>query len=277
MKYLVPAILLSCSVSMASINKNGAKPATSRKEFCAKAKDPDYFKSLFYARENQISFLNKGGLMNGGVCWWHSMLTRAAQYLTVYRPDLPKASSDQAYKIVQWLSANKGVVEIPGYRNFYEFSADHSNTILSALEGWQIVDGGFAFGWVRGVSGNHKVDADEFAKMMNETYKIVKSEKKVAYQKLQIEGIESHAWLVVDMEKTGNGYILDVVDSNYRGVSQVHYVKGMTQLREYESVPYTSRNAFDYRSFTWAIDQYCKRNLTAEDLDSQLSGDSLYR
>ncbi len=267
MKYLIPALLLSSAIAHAQINKNGVQAATSKQEFCKQAKSPNYFKSLLYSNSNQLAFTNGGGLMNGGVCWWHSMLTRTAQYLTVYRPELPKATSDQAQKIVQYLSSATGVVEIPGYKNFREFSADHYAVIQRALEGWQIADGAIGFGWIRGLSGSHKVDANQLSKMMDETYALVKKDNRIAYQKLQIEGITAHAWLVVDMTKTADGYVLDVVDSNYGGVSQAQYTRGMTQLSAYASVPYTSRNSMDYRSYEYGISQYCKRGMTAEDLD----------
>lgn len=266
--YVIFSIISVANFSFGAINKSGIKAATSKAEYCRNASNPDYFKSLFYSTQNHISFTNQGGLMNGGVCWWHSMMTRAVQYLTVYRPELPKPSRDEAAKIIQYLTVNKGVVEIPGYQNFYQFSLDHENLILSALEGWQIADGGFGLGFLRGISGSHIVEPSVLKKMMDDTYKLVKQKKQVAYQKLQIEGITAHAWLVVDMTKTNNGYTLDVVDSNYRGIGQVHYFEGMSQLSTYSSVPYTSRNSIDYRSFDFARKQYCRYGKTAADMDT---------
>ncbi len=268
MKYIIPALLLGCSITYAEINKSGAKAATSRKEFCTNTKNKDYFKSLLYSRDNQIAFTNRGGLMNGGVCWWHSLLTRSAQYLTVYKPELPRPNSDQVQRILTQISAAKGVVEVPGYRNFNEFTRDNAQAVQTYLEAGQIVDGGFAFGWIRGISGAYEVEPEVLSKMMDETYKSVKSQKQIAYQKLQIQGVESHAWLVLDMTKTHDGYELDVVDSNYRGVRKASFRHGMRQLPAYRSVPYTSRNAGHYRNFDWAINQYCKYGRTAEDLDT---------
>lgn len=268
MKYMIPAILVGCSMAFAEINKTGqVKAATTKKEFCDDSKNSDYFKSLMYSVENQIAFRNSGGLLNGGVCWWHSMLTRNAQYLTVYKPEMPKATTAQAQKILQYLSAVRGVVEIPGYNNFYEFTRDHSNVVQEALDAWQIADGGFGLGFIRGLSGSHTVDPRELEEMMDDTYKEVKNKNRIVYQKLQIEGIASHAWLVVDMEKTADGYVLEVSDSNYNGIYKTTYHRGATQMGDYNSVPYTSRNSVDYNSYEWAIKQYCKYNKTAEDLD----------
>jgi hypothetical protein len=267
MKMIIPALLLSSSFVFGEINKSGVKAATSRAEFCKQAENPDYFKSLFYSRSNQLSFTNGGGLLNGGVCWWHSMLTRTVQYLTVYKPELPKPDRTQANKIIGWLVSSQGVVEIPGYRNFSEFSYDHADLIQAALEGWQIVDGSIGLGFLRGLMGSHQVDSQKLSSMMDDTYKLVNGKKRVAYQKLQVEGVTAHAWLVIDMNKTANGYTLDVVDSNYSGVSTIIYTRGMTQLSQYNAVPYTSRNRMDQSSYEHGIMQYCSRGMTAADLD----------
>jgi hypothetical protein len=152
---------------------------------------------------------------------------------------------------------NAGVIEIPGYRNFSDFTSDYADLVQSVLNRSQIGDGGFGLGFIRGLSGEFQVQPEVLSKMMDDTYKLVKGKKRIAYQKLQIEGIQSHAWLVVDMEKTANGYTMDVIDSNYGSMRKVTYTKGMTQMYEYNSVPYTSRNSFDQQAFDVGIKKYC--------------------
>lgn len=269
LRFVLLAALVTPS-AFATINKKGVKAPTSRAEFCKNSQNMDYFKSLAYSTSNHLSFLNYGGLANGGVCWWHSMMTRNVQYLTVYRPELPKPNLEAAEKIIRQVANAQGVVEIPGYRNFYEFSLDFSRQIQSALEGWQIGDGVFGMGWIRGISGQTSLNPEELGQMMDDTYRALKKKGIIAYQMLQIKGIESHAWLVLDMVKTRDGYTLEVLDSNYEGVREVVYQRGMRQLSQYGAVPYTSRNSSDYRTYKYAIDQYCKYGASAEDFEENM-------
>lgn len=254
---------------MAQLQKSGVSAAQSRQEYCSKSTNPDYFRSLFYSQQNLIPFVNGGGVMNMGVCWWHSMLTRNAQYLSVYRPELPKPSVSEVWSLLNQLVTNKGVVEIPGYTNFSEFTREHFVIVQKVLENWQMADGTLGLGFLRGISGSDRVSASELKKSMDETFEMVKGKKRVAYQMLQIKGLMAHAWLVIDMIKTGNGYILDVVDSNQFGISTVVYQEGMEQLSEYQSVPYTSRNFLDYSGYKLARDLYCRLGMTAADVENQ--------
>ncbi|WP_246845331.1 hypothetical protein [Bdellovibrio sp. NC01] len=257
-------ILTAASLTYAKdIDKSGQQQApASKKEYCTQGTDPNYYKSLIYNYQNRLSFLNAGGIGNGGVCWWHSMFTRNATYIAVYRPELPRASADRAKRIIDAIIANDAVVEIPGYKNLYEFSIDYHQQIQSALNRWQISEG-IAFGWLRGLSGKTRVAPDVLKSMMDELYQEVRSGR-IAYQKLQIPGIMAHAWLVVDMWKTNLGYDFEVVDSNTREVYKVHYQKGMTHLNEYNSVPYTGRNSANYSSYTSAKKNYCKLGINSE-------------
>lgn len=269
MKYVILTLVLGATAGMAAINKQGIRPAYSRQEYCANAHNPDYFKSLFYSSTNQIPWENQGGIMNKGVCWWNSLLTRNVQYLAVFRPDLPPPNTLEVDQIINWLITGNGVVEIPGYHNFSEFSLSNSDKVQRALEMYQIVDGVVGLGFLRGLVGNHIIEPVDLSRMMDETYKLVKESNWVVYQKLQIKGLDAHAWLVVDMQKTPNGYILEVVDSNNPGeVKLASFEHGMKQLPAYDSVPYTSRNDFSYRSYRLAIDNYCKRGITAADIDA---------
>ena len=270
-KFLAMSVLMLVnSKAWSQVQKTGAQAAQSRQEYCAQSENPDYFRSLFYSQQNLIPFTNVGGIMNLGVCWWHSMLTRNIQYLSVYRPELPKPSESEVLILLNQLVSNRGVVEIPGYRNFSELARSHSGIVQKVLEQWQIADGALGLGFLRGISGSDRVSPAELKKMMDETFQFVRGKKRVAYQMLQAKGLLAHAWLVVDMTKTGNGYNLDVVDSNRFGIRQVIYQEGMDQLSEYQSVPYTSRNFVDYSGYSLARDRYCRLGLTATDTDADL-------
>lgn len=92
---LVLSTVWSSMTFASEIDKSGnTKAATSRAEFCKNADDPNYFKSLLYNENNHLYNLNRGGIANGGVCWWHSMFSRSATFLAVYRPDLPHGTKD---------------------------------------------------------------------------------------------------------------------------------------------------------------------------------------
>lgn len=265
---VVLAILFSSFAQASDIDKSGSvKAAISRKEYCAKGTDVNYFKSLMYGYENRLSFVNAGGLGNGGVCWWHSMFTRNAIYLTVYRPDQRRVNRTEALTVIDDIISSRGIVEVPGYNNLYDFSRDYAQDIQRALNRWQIGDG-LAFGWLRGLVGRSRVPATELKAMMDELYQEVKVGH-VTYQKLQIPGISAHAWLVVDMSRTTNGYDLEVVDSNYRDVRTIQYTKGMTHLNEYNAVPYTSRNASPYRAYANAKSNYCRLGIKSTDIPIQ--------
>jgi hypothetical protein len=82
-----------------------APAATSREEYKEKAVSEKYFRSLAASHPsginpNLFSFSNTGGILNGGVCWWHSRMQRAALYLTVYLPDMPPPSKPEVRRIL---------------------------------------------------------------------------------------------------------------------------------------------------------------------------------
>ncbi|MCC6276838.1 MAG: hypothetical protein IT289_02855, partial [Oligoflexia bacterium] len=115
------------------------QPPRSKDEFCQLRKDPNYFFRLAHEKENQMAFENYGGAFDGGVCWWHSLFQRSSLYLSVYRPDQARPNLDTAKKIIHSIATNGRVVEIPGYRNFLEFSRDWEDQIQYKLQKWQLV------------------------------------------------------------------------------------------------------------------------------------------
>lgn len=252
----------------------GEEPSRTREEFCEKAQDFGYFKTLIAERRNQLSFTNPPiGIANGGICWWHSRMTRYATYLGVYKPELPRPTEAQAKKIIKAFTKGEklgkpNVVEVPGYHNFHEFSRDWEEQIQKRLEEWQVNEGVWGADWLtRGLHGSTKVSAAKLKKTMDELYELVEEKKEITYQMLQMPGVVAHAWLVVNMAKVPNGYDLEVVDSNFYGTRVHKYREGMENFGYANGaafVPYTDRLK-EVKNVRKAIDNYCK-NGTVEKL-----------
>lgn len=255
------------------------RPALSKKEFCSLVHNPVHFKRVILNRNNRLAFDDSGGIRNGGLCWWHSRLTRSATYLTVYKPDLPKPTEEQVLEIFDAWVHNSRVVEIPGYKNLREFSRAWRHLLRKKLERWQIMDGIVRFGWIRGLIGKTKVAPEELKEKMDKLFEQVRSENKIVYQKLQVPGIKVHSWLVVDMKKTSDGYILRIADSDYPGLfdgllsilssssSSSHPVKDVRyrigdrhiRYRSHTCVPYTERQD-ELKEIRAAQLRYCRSN-----------------
>jgi hypothetical protein len=164
---------------------------------------------------NLMAFKNNGGLFNGGVCWWHSRFQRNIFYLSIFRPDLEKPKTQAAMKaLIHKIRLGDSVVNIPGYSHFAEFTRENQKLIQSELNDWQIYDGVVLGGWMDGLKGDTQVEASVLLKMMKEVSDYVSVKKKIVYQKLQIKGITSHAWLVVGMRKNDSGFDIGYLDSN---------------------------------------------------------------
>ena len=209
----------------------------------------------------RLSFENHGGLFNGGVCWWHSRFQRNALYLAKFRPELPKLSREDNFALIQRLR-HFNVVEFPGYKNLQEFSKENEDLIQNELERWQLDDGTIGFGWIDGLEGESKYLAPELLKQsMDELFNLVVIHREIAFQKLQIPGITSHAWLVIDMISQGQNYQLKVIDSNYpEEVKTVNYRMGDTHVtmpyNGWTFIPYTERQN-DFASITATLQEYC--------------------
>ncbi len=196
-------IYLTLLVSLTSASAETCKH--SREELFEKFKNP----------ENRIAFSNHGGLMNGGVCWWHSRLQRSAIYLTTYAPEKPKPTSQEAKSIAKKLVQQSGVVEIPGYANFNEFSADFAPIFQQELERWQERDGFIHQQWIRGLYGKSHLPSKVLEQKMDGIYQKFKSSAPGLWLMVQMKGITSHAFLLIDMKRSETGYYLNVIDSNF--------------------------------------------------------------
>jgi hypothetical protein len=214
---LLALLALTCSFQAFAVG-----PSRSEESFCSDRKDENFVKDLTMDSSNLMAFQNHGGIGNGGVCWWHSRFQRNALYLTIYKPSLQKPSIDEARELVKQIRDAKEVVVIPGFRNFAEFSYEHQALIQRELEKWQKGDGVIRFAWVKGLSGSAKIEAEKMKSSMDELYEEVEVNKNIAYNKLQIPGIEAHAWLVVHMEKVSSGYNLEILDSNFPSHTEIY-------------------------------------------------------
>jgi len=166
----------------------------------------------------RFSFENDGGLANGGVCWWHSRFQRAVWYLADFKPELSKPTTNEAKKLINSLAHFSGVVEIPGYSNFYSFSADFKDLIQDELEQWQKRDGFINQAWIRGLAGKSSYTPDRARKVMRKMYSSVQASLAngdIPWVKLQMPGITSHAALILSIyvDVKGN-YTIEAVDSN---------------------------------------------------------------
>lgn len=229
-------------------------------QHCANvAADSSLFIKKLSLSQNRLSFNNHGGLFNGGVCWWHSRLTRAAQYLAVFDPSAPKVTSDEAYELVRRLRDGRPVT-INGYSDLQDFSIDHHDVIQENLEAWQISNGGFGLGFLDGLSGSTSLAAEELKTLMDDTFSRLTTYGKPIYQVLQLPGITAHGWLVVDMQPTSAGYDFSVVDSNYSDIQKWTYTNGSTGFK-YGSYPFvsytTNRGLKEEALLTKRLNQAC--------------------
>jgi hypothetical protein len=202
-----------------------------------------------YVREHSphhLAFGNQPGDLKTGLCWWHSRFTRNATYLALYRPDLPKPDAVAAKKIIARIRDGKRVVEVPGYANLMQFSADWEDAIVKRLSDWEKLESFLAAGWIKGLKGRSSVSAKELSTAMDALYKKV-SAREIVFQMLQMPGLAAHAWLVVGMVETPAGYDLTVVDSNTARIfatarpEKWSYRRGMTDFEYHNGanfVPY---------------------------------------
>ena len=231
----------------------------SRNEFCLRSGNLDNFKQIAADDDNRLSFKNAGGIFGGGVCWWHSRFQRSATYLSVYRPDLSKPTLAQAKDIIHAIRWNDHVVEIPGYATLYDFSKDWHKEIQDELNRWQFRDATLRFAWVRGLWNSPFGNAAKLESIMHRLYTEVEEKSRITYMKLQLKGIPSHAWLILGMEEVPSGYMLQIIDSNFKDLVHYKYTYG-DRTFEYGTYgsfePYVEQTK-DFSKINTAIHDYC--------------------
>lgn len=222
------------------------------------------------ARDKEMRFYadNNGGLLGGGVCWWHSRFQRAAWYLMEFKPEKPKPTTQQAEKIIDDIAHLRGVVEIPGYRNFYRFSSDFEEQIQKELNHWEARDAFVNQQWLRGLSkkAQYKPErAAEWIAKLFETYLDNQKKNRITWVKLQIPGIVAHSALILSMARDGkNNYKFEVVDSGYPwDIQNWKFDDGeesVTQFRLYypfeKMMPFSGFEK-DFEKIDAAVKEYC--------------------
>jgi len=240
-------IFITSALTFLSYNTLAGTLPQTKAEFCERFEDSpeakEVLQDLSTDSVNLMAFKNDGGLFNGGVCWWHSRFQRNILYLAVFRPDLPKPKNTAETKqLIRRIRDGVSVFTIPGFQNFEEFSRENQKLIQSELNDWQLYDGVVLGGWMDGLKGDTQIQAPLLEKMMKEVFDYVAVKKKIGYQKLQIKGITSHAWLVVGMKKSETGFDIGYLDSNSPRMSlNYSYKSGDTSffIRGYGNfVPY---------------------------------------
>lgn len=237
--------LIALAVMSFGFNAFAQKPSFTEEQFCQDRQDLKFVKDLTLDYTNLMAFRNHGGLLNGGVCWWHSRFQRNSLYLTIYKPDLAKPTTEEAKKLITEIRKAKNVVVIPGFRNFREFSMAFEGEIQTEIETWQKLDGVVKFAWVKGLAGQSDVPAEKMKELMDQIYEDVEVNKNISYNKLQIPGIDAHAWLVLHVEKVIGGYNLEILDSNVANQTEIYrYRDGDTHFNYHDYfnfVPYLEK------------------------------------
>lgn len=206
-------------------NSFAATLPSTKEEFCGRFKDTSILSAYSTETSNLMAFKNQGGLFNGGVCWWHSRFQRNILYLSIFRPDLNRPLASEIKSLIKEIRAGEKIITIPGFSNFAEFSEIYKKEILRELENWQLYDGVILGSWIDGLKGDTKVKPEVLQKMLETVFTYVEIDKKIAYQKLQIKGITSHAWLIVGLKKAINGYEIGLIDSNNPRMSENYSYK----------------------------------------------------
>jgi hypothetical protein len=186
-------------------------------EYCQHVQDPKYFKTLAYNPANHLSIVNQGGLLDGGTCWWHSLFQRKSFYLAIFEPRLPKPTSDYTNYLINTLAWGEKTVVIPGYSDMNSFSRENWSKIQSLLDFWQDADGFLKQKWINSVAALPQLNPTLLRYMMDKIFDEVENKQNISWVLLKAQGwgVESHAWLIVDMIKSRNGYDISLIDSNY--------------------------------------------------------------
>ncbi|WP_413580867.1 hypothetical protein [Bdellovibrio sp. HCB288] len=202
-------------------------PQTAR-ELCKLNDSPYGINQLLANADNRMAFTNLSGDLGTGLCWWHSSLTRSAAMLSIYQPDKPRPNKKEAERIIDTLIAMNGIVTIPGFSNWREFSEYFSSELESKMSAWQRSEA-LNFGWLRGLKGTSKSSEDLRAnlELAEHDFRLY---KKPVYAMLQFAGPMAHSWLILDIKKTETGFRMFVLDSNTSTVDRWDYQFGQESI-----------------------------------------------
>lgn len=210
---------------------------------------------------SRLAFKNQGGLFKGGVCWWHNRLQRSSAYLLDFKPELTPPNAKQLQQLLSDLRKMKKVVVIPGFSDFKSFTKTHQKEVQQMLESWQREDGFINQEWTRGISGKFELEPEAMKARMNQLHQQFLDSPQPMWVMAQIKGIESHAFLILDMQPLVDGYELKLIDSNYPEQTRtIQYLHGQKFLKhpkdKYTYIPYLGFQK-DFKTIQASVDEYC--------------------
>ncbi|MCC6276710.1 MAG: hypothetical protein IT289_02200, partial [Oligoflexia bacterium] len=182
--------------------------------------------------------------------------------------------------IIHSIATNGRVVEIPGYRNFLEFSRDWEDQIQYKLQKWQLVDGFLKQAWFGNISTSPQLPPPEMEKKIIQVAKQVHEKKQITWIMLNYPGITAHAWLVLDVNRAPNGLRFTYLDSNHPGkVMNETYLYGNSFINTDmgRAAIYIGRTK-DFQRISKVSDRYCggdSRFDESEELDNELGDEGL--
>jgi hypothetical protein len=213
------SFILALAVVMGNALFSEAAPI-SKQAFCEQHSDWAAIRKLAELPENRLSFANPSGLLDTGLCWWHSLLQRSALYLGAFRPELPKPKPSEARRIINALMKQNHVVEIPGYRNIFDFSKAFERQISLALSERQIVDGVVLQKWIQNVRENPWTSPDVMLSKVTELEKEANVYRRIPWVMMKLPGVMAHSVLILSVERKETGYGLKYIDSNFPGTTE---------------------------------------------------------
>lgn len=218
--------------------------------------------------EWRLAVSNEGGTLGIGNCWWHSVLQRNAFYRVVMRPDLPRSKDPRAL-LRRLGSQDGGIVEIPGYENFYQFTRDNYEETLRVIDDMHV--------WMNGIAEAFRLPPIGAPNSKSHARSVVAQVKKLIDQgalalvsSSDNSGMFYHAFILSKYETiTERGQqttVLAGIESNSPGSpvnAQVYFneLEGLTYLgagMRHRMAIQPMRNS-DFDRFIRARNRYCTR------------------
>jgi hypothetical protein len=158
---------------------------------------------------NLTSNFNAAGPLGTGLCWWHSKMQRAAIYLAVFdQPEMPKPTKAEALHIFAMLRDLKEVVSIPGFQNWFDFTAAFHDEFYQILGHWEIRDT-VQLEFLKGVR-IQSTSPETLQKISQE----VNDYKRLTFLLLKMDSLSAHSWLAQSFELEGTNFNIGFIDSN---------------------------------------------------------------
>jgi hypothetical protein len=86
--------------------------------------------------------------------------------------------------------------------------------IQKSLNAWMAGDSFIRQTWILGLEGSVTKNPTDLDAHLENIYQDFQETNGIIVQLLQFKGIESHAWLLTDIQKSAKGFELEIVDSN---------------------------------------------------------------